>query len=982
MHPCIRLLLLALALLAISCRGWAQTATIDSLVAKGAYGEAARILKDRMDRKSMYAAGVDYIDTDSTEAALRSLAAVTHDRKGRPIIDSLAGRAYHKMGVAAYTAQRDSLAAVFYRKAIAVGDSVYPTYHNDRAHSRANLATALYWLGQVDSAIVLVREANLIYENLPNADTLNWLRNTNTLGSYALATKNYRLGYSSSFRAISLVRQFPVDPELAFYTYSQASTVLLRLSEFEPSLQFARDALGYAKATRDPVTLADAYNSLAIVLIELGRRREALLNFRRAERYATSADHDHMMGIVYLNLAEYYGNQGDTTRLNRYDDLARTHLGEADQIQVYFKSEKIPAIRLRLGQTRKAADGLTERLNFLTNNKEIPMGGNLPKEVVANTVAIIDMLGHRAEAYTQLGEFDNALVDYRTLFRLQGHLRREVPDYESRSFLSQDQRKFYDRAIALLLDLYQAEEEDDDLWEAFQLSERARAYSLLASLQTGYIGIPPEVSAQQAEISQLEREVSLGQTDRREALSAARIRMDRLQAEAEDDREVEFTLKRKSLNSYLKKNNVSLLEYHLSEQYSVLFLLTPPGNLQVFFLDVDDEISDRVQAWRESIEASRYRVKSMAAPEVQSALDSNFLWRGLDLAEELLPAAARQVLNLRPAAEKRPRFCVVPDGVLNYLPFAALPLQDAQLPLQYGELQYLQSVADVSYSYSTTYLLAVSEARRNTYEKNFVGFAPTFRATEEMANGTQSAKSLLRSDATLAPLVYSTQEVAAVANLVDDAYTYYNEQADVRQFKEEVGKARVLHISSHGYVDPTDPNLSFIAFTQTEEKLQKDELLYFNDLYGLRIDNELTVLSACETAVGKLAAGETTMSMASAFAAAGARSTLTTLWQVDDAATRDLIVAFYRELVQGRTRLNAINDAQQEMRQLGDYAHPYYWSGLTLYGANSPIELLGKATTLSTFAWIVLWSFAAGVMLLFIYVGRGSKSRRRRSRVG
>ena len=980
MHPCIRLLLLALVLLGFSCRGWAQNATIDSLVAKGAYGEAARILKDRMDRKSRYAAGVDYVDQDSTETALRLLAAVTHDRKGSPIIDSLASRAYHKMGVAAFRAQRDSLAAVFYRNAIAVGDSVYPTYHNDRAHSRANLATALFWLGQVDSAIVLARDANQIYENLPAADTLNWLRNINTLGNYALAAKNYRLGYSSSFRAISLVRQFPVDAETAFYTYSQASTVLLRLNEFEPALQFARDALGYAKATRDPVTLSSAYNSLAIVLIEMGRKREALLDFRRADSYATTAGDDEMMGVVYLNLAEYYGNQGDTTRLDRYDDLARTHLEEAGRSNIYFGSEKIPAIRLRLGQTQRAAAGFTERLNFLTGDQEIPLGGKLPEEVLANTVPIIDMLGHRADAYTQLGEFDNALVDYRPLFRLQGELRRNARDYESRSYLSQDQRRFYDRAIALLLDLYQEEEEDDDLWEAFQFSERARAYSLLASMQTGYIGIPPEIRAQQAEISRLEREVSLGQLDQQAALSAARIRMDRLQAGVEVDAGVDFTLKRKNLNSFLKKGNVSLLEYHLSERYTVLFLLTPPNELRVFFLDVDDEISDRVQAWRESIEASQYRLKSMASPEVQRALDSNFLWRGQELAEELLPPAARELLNLRPGAQKKTRLCVIPDGVLNYLPFAALPLQDAPLPLQYGELEYLQSVADVSYSYSTTYLLAVSDARRNTYEKNFVGFAPTFRESEEMANGSQSAKSLLRSNATLAPLVYSMQEVATVANMVDDAYTYYDEQADVQHFLEEVGKARVLHLSSHGFVDPADPNLSFIAFTQSGEQLQKDQLLYFNDLYALRIDNELTVLSACETAVGKLAAGETTMSMASAFAAAGARSTVTTLWQVDDAATKDLIVAFYRELVQGKTRLTSINGAQREMRQLGDYAHPYYWSGLTLYGASSPIELLGKTTTLSTFAWVVLWAFAAGIMALFIYVGRGTKGRR--SRVG
>ncbi|WP_116107111.1 CHAT domain-containing protein [Lewinella sp. IMCC34191] len=974
MYACIRLLLLALALLVVSCRGWAQNGTIDSLVAKEAYGEAARVLKDRMDRKSRYAEGLAYIDADSTEAALRNLAAVTHDRTGKPIIDSLAGRAFHKMGLAAYNAMRDSLAAAYYQKAIAVGDSVYPTYHNDRAHSRANLATVLYYLNQVDSAIVLVREANTIYERVPVADSLNWLRNINTLGRYALITKNYRLGYSSSFRAVSLMRQLSVDPKMAFYTYSQASNVLLRLAELEPALKFAQESLTYALSTNDALSIADAYNQLALVLIELDRQREGLQNLRRAERYATAAGHEEMLGIVYLNLAEYYGERGDTTRLNRYDELARNNLSEADKLGVYLRSEKVPAIRLRLGQTRRALASFSERLTYLTGGKEIPTGGNLPEEVIANAVPIMDMLGHRAEAYTNSGMFDNALEDYRALFRIQGHLRRTLNDYESQSYLSQDQRRFYDRAIALLLDLYREEDEDDDLWEAYQLSERARAYSLLASVQSEYVGIPPEISSLQEEISRLEREVSLGQIEQREVLSAARIRMDQLQADRLEENPISFLLKRKDLNSFVKKNKFSLLQYHLSEQNTVLFLLTPQAELRLFFLDLDEALDDRVHNWRETIETSQYRFKSMAAPEVQAALDSNYLHQGLMLTDLLLPPAAREALNLRSAAEKKARVCVIPDGVLNYLPFAALPLRESPLPLDYSEVEYLQSAADVSYSYSSSYLLAVSEGRRNDYEKNFVAFAPSFRSTAgETANGTQSAKSVLRSNASLAPLVYSTEEVARVVNMVADAVAYYDERADVAEFRSEVGKARVLHISSHGYVDPTDPNLSFIAFSQTGEQLDKDELLYFNDLYGMRIDNELTVLSACETAVGKLAPGETTMSMASAFAAAGARSTLTTLWQVDDAATKNLVVSFYRQLVQGKTRLESLNTAQREMRELDEYAHPYYWSGLTLYGASSPIELLGKKTTLSTFAWAVLWALALGVLVLFIYVGRGRK---------
>jgi CHAT domain-containing protein len=174
-------------------------------------------------------------------------------------------------------------------------------------------------------------------------------------------------------------------------------------------------------------------------------------------------------------------------------------------------------------------------------------------------------------------------------------------------------------------------------------------------------------------------------------------------------------------------------------------------------------------------------------------------------------------------------------------------------------------------------------------------------------------------------------------------------------------------------VDAVDPNLSFIAFAQGEE-LRADQLLYFNDLYGMPLDNELTVLSACETALGQLQAGETTMSMASAFAAAGARSTVTTLWQIDDAATKDIIVDFYRGLGSGKTRATALHDAQSRQLET-EYAHPYYWSGIMLYGTPDTLSLdmVNSDGYLPWWGWLIVAGLVAGLLFYVLRFLHGYK---------
>ncbi|PPK87503.1 CHAT domain-containing protein [Neolewinella xylanilytica] len=971
MQPLVRLLSSVVVFAVLAIGGLpAQELPVVELIAGGAHELAESRLAESSDRMLLLQAGLAWSEQDSTEKALRYLRRATEGPNGVPVIDSLTGLAFHKMGVVAYYAYQDSLAAVYYRNAMRIRDRVLPRYHNERAHSRTNLATVMNLLGRLDTAIVLVREANIIYENVSEPDSLNWLRNLNQLGEFAEASRHYRLGYSSSYRAVALLERMQVDPYDAFYTYYRAAEVLLRLNELVPAAEYARKAITYATRAGEASDLADAHNMLAIVQRELEQLDDSLENLLLAEQYARQTEDTATLGIVYLNLAEYYGGEGDRDRMERYDRLAHRFLAAGGSLESYYRSEKVPAILLGWGDAEAALRLLDDRLAYLTDGRIDRIGAELNSLPPDKLIPVIDMLGHRAAAHGALAQPDRALADYRALFRLQNRLREGVIDNESRGYLSQDLRGFYDRAIALLLERYRAGGNEEDIWEAFRLSEGARAYTLLASLQRNFQRIPPAVRQLQEEISRLERLVSLGADNSREALAAARIKMDRLQPSEVTSEPVDLPIRREALATFLREQDCHLLEYHLSPEGSVVFLFGADGRLRVASIPADSLLDDRVHTWRTAIEDSRYRRKSVTTREEQTELDRRFLETGRQLALQVLPADFREILLLGSGAP-HPRLCIVPDGVLNYLPFAALPLEDAPLPLDYRNLSYLHASADLSYAYSAGYLLRVSGTAGRDYARDLVAFAPSFSGEHPEAAKSQGAGSLLRSNTALGPLLHSAEEVRLVAGLIGASRAYFDREANREQFLASLGEGRILHISSHGSVDPLDPNLSFVAFSQTGDRLQQDQLLYFNDLYGLPVNNELTVLSACETALGKVAIGETTMSFASAFAAAGARSTLTTLWQVDDAATKDLVVAFYRRLVSGASRLLALNGAQTDLRETEDYAHPYYWSSMTLYGASGPLLLQGgNDDRLPWWAWLVIGLSVITVIGSFLLVIR------------
>jgi CHAT domain-containing protein len=144
---------------------------------------------------------------------------------------------------------------------------------------------------------------------------------------------------------------------------------------------------------------------------------------------------------------------------------------------------------------------------------------------------------------------------------------------------------------------------------------------------------------------------------------------------------------------------------------------------------------------------------------------------------------------------------------------------------------------------------------------------------------------------------------------------------------------RVIHLAVHGFADSTFPDRAALVLL-SDRPAGEDGFLQASEIVQLRFDADLVVLSACDTAVGPLQGQEGIANLSRAFLLAGARTVVSTLWQVDDSSSLFLMNHFYAHLSANRSAASALTAAKRDMlRTLGRTTLPYQWAGFTIEGA-------------------------------------------------
>jgi CHAT domain-containing protein len=188
----------------------------------------------------------------------------------------------------------------------------------------------------------------------------------------------------------------------------------------------------------------------------------------------------------------------------------------------------------------------------------------------------------------------------------------------------------------------------------------------------------------------------------------------------------------------------------------------------------------------------------------------------------------------------------------------------------------------------------------------------------------------------LSPIPASRGELAALKRHFPESAAIFVGAAATEERASSVDRnTRVVHFATHGFVDeafPLESGLVLSIPAETDEGKANGLLQAWEIFERVRLDADLVTLSACQTALGKQVAGEGLLGLTWAFQYAGARSVLASLWEVNDAATAELMRRFYGHLRAGQPKAEALRRAQVELLRQPTTSAPYVWAAFSLIG--------------------------------------------------
>jgi len=250
---------------------------------------------------------------------------------------------------------------------------------------------------------------------------------------------------------------------------------------------------------------------------------------------------------------------------------------------------------------------------------------------------------------------------------------------------------------------------------------------------------------------------------------------------------------------------------------------------------------------------------------------------------------------------------IIPDGLLNFIPFDALLTQQSRATT-FSKMPFL--VYSKQIAYNSSIVMYLNSLLPSTGKK-VLGIFPVFENTSQA-------------------LGFSKNEAKAIKSEMQ-ATILLNSNASKQNFITQSRDFNILHLSTHAqggdFINPA--KLSFY-----------NESILLNELYSLDLNPNLVVLSACETGVGKLYKSEGAMSIARGFQYAGAQNLLFSLWKINDLSTSKIMQLFYKKFNKHQSAFVANRQSKIEYLKnelvSNTKKSPYYWSAFVYYGALEP----------------------------------------------
>lgn len=897
-------------------------------------------------------------------------------------------RLLQNLGVVSVRLGEPAKALDYFLQSLELKQQLYDTATLDLAKNHNNLGIAYSDLGRLNEALENYEKALAIKQRLARDDKGAIVSTLLNLGALHFEKKDVVNGERVLLEAKAMAERFlkPESEELA-KIYNNLGAISSYVGDYKKAIELHTAALDIKMKAHGPESLevAESYDNLGATYYESGNLEKALEMIRKAQdikkqilkdpgHYSFGVSYNHL-GTVYilqgrfteaienLSLAAGYQPEGHYNLIDIYLNMAFAYhkMGDISPSDVFYRkalelahyyqgarSPDAVKIYVHLSVNRRV-QGEGARALELLDSAFLASGYRQHPGDWAQVVGhyeLLEAMAERADILNSQAESPSAAVQAEAIWEgladardLEAYIRHSYQEEDSKARFLELSGQLYEQVLRAgnHPDIRQKHQR-----ELFEMAERSKSVLLYESMRESrarrFGDVPQEVLdeeyAMRVEINYLTKRLyqeekegndSLRLAANRELLSL-KERYRRFIRDLENDYPDYYKLKFNDamvsagyVQDSLLEDGQGLLEFVVGDSTLFVFLVTQ-DTYQVKQLKKDFPI----EAWVDSLRHNIY----------ENPDDGESVGRYIHFARLLYDTL------LGPVAASLPnRLVIIPDGVLSYLPFEALLAREPENTLQMTAFPYLLKEKQISYCYSATLLREMKEKDYSrAHRKELLAMAPFYEGgLEELGKHYPDVPSnggTVKSggeEELYKPLKSSGKEVYELQKLWGGGDAYFGEAATEALFDSLAGGYRLLHLSTHGIADERVGDFSFLVFHVINDG-KENELLYVRDIYNLRLRADMAVLSACQTNLGQLRRGEGVISLARAFAYAGAKSIVTTLWNVKDRATQQLAIDYYRFLGQGLPKDEALQKAKLE--QVKDYykAHPYHWAGMIVVG--------------------------------------------------
>ena len=808
----------------------------------------------------------------------------------------------------------------------------------------------------------LNRLDSLFLKHKPYLDTLPEKRlYVNSLlydkGNYYFQLNNYRSSRQTFGQIIDSLEPLPnteMDEELIdllSVSYSFIAKMYTDEGKYELAQQYYDKNIRYIlqKKPNDLASLNTNYSLLAELYGKKGQYENSNAYFKKALGFYLK-DQTGINGIIATahNLSENYLALSKTDSAQHYLKLAKAYLNETHHFASYHhrvqakleqkmnhyelalkelnfalhlekekwknaKNESIAIIYNEIGMLQAA---FGQYVNAVANYN---LGLEQVEDFDSRGTSTLKLLKNKSVSLNKLGNNDNYKATMETVNLGIKTLDTLKPSFKSKAdqlFLIEDAFPLFESGLEAAYQLYASTSDDSLIDLAFRYSEKSKSVLLLEALleakATQFANIPNDVlereSELKSEITYLEKQIKNSETDQsdlKDALFTLKEEYRQLVQKLEVDYKSYYDLKYNTTTVSLEVSQKSLSKHQLLISYfygnkAIYAIALNRGKKEMFRIPIDADLEANIK--------KVYQMLSDPKSDVIALGNATY-----SIYELLL----QPILN----SGDQKKLIIIPDGLLNYLPFSALNTSP-------GGIRYLAENHAIGYVNSATLLSELEE--RQPKEHTILAFAPSFDGTVSVSNPDRGK---------LLPLPNNKKEVEQILTSFHGR-AYIDGEASLRNFKSQLASFGMVHLATHAIFDDTAPEYSYLAFAQNGNAAE--DLLYVADLYNLQLDADLVTLSACESGIGDLKRGEGFLSLARGFFYSGAASIASTLWKINDASTTTLMTSFYKNLSKGEAKDVALQNAQIEFldnNRDNALSHPYYWSAFVISGNTLALSL-------------------------------------------